>query len=163
MNQLRVFAGLRSSDGGIAEAESGFTDDGKYYGFAARSQRVFPAGIGGEAIFDVAYVLITSSVHYRLYLSAFVDGVEYAISLLQPPATPTKITTSRFEVPLRRPLKNKLGASFGKAALRGGWIEVSLASASDEVYPPGLIRIDEVRVEGEVVVESLTPLAPAGT
>lgn len=162
MSRLRTFAGLRSLGGGIAQCESGYLDDGLVYNFLAITDRIFPGGVGGEAVFDAAYVLVTFSKRFRLYVSAVVDGTIYSETLLDPHSDPVAEKTQRFEVPLRTNMLDGLGRVCGKRALRGGWFQLRVRSAFDVTYQPGALRVDEVLVTGDVVVESLTPLAGAG-
>lgn len=162
MSRLRLFAGLRSLTGGIALCEEGFTDDGQIYNMLAESERVFPAGIGGEAAFDVAYIVLTYFCRFRLYVSVIIDGVILSETLLDPGVAPAAEKTTRYEVPLKIDMLNGLGKKVGKRSPRGGWIQFRVRTAFDLTYPAGPIRVDEMRVEGEVVQESLTPLAGAG-
>lgn len=162
MSRLRIFAGLRSLAGGIAQCEDGYLDDGIVYNLLAVTDRVFPGGVGGEASFDAAYVLVTYSRRFRLYVSAVIDGAIVSETLLDPGADPAAEITKRFEVPLRIDALNALGQAVGKVAPRGGWFQLRARTAFDATYQPGAFRIDEVLVTGDVVVESLTPLAGAG-
>lgn len=163
MSRLRTFAGLRSLAGGIAQCEDGYLDDGIVYNLLAITDRVFPAGVGGEASFDAFYVLVTYSRRFRLYVSPIVDGALLPETLLDPLLDPAAEITKRFEVPLRIDALNSLGQPVGgKVAPRGGWFQLKVRTAFDATYQPGAFRIDEVLVTGDVVVESLTPLAGAG-
>lgn len=162
MSRLRLFAGLRSSTGGIALCEEGFTDDGQIYNMLAESERVFPGGIGGEAIFDVAYIVVTYNCRFRLLVGVIVDGETVLETMLDPGAAPAAEKTSRYEVPLKLSILDGLGRVVGKRSPRGGWIQFKVRTAFDAIYPAGAVRIDEMRVEGEVTQESLTPLAGAG-
>lgn len=162
MSRRRIFAGGRATGGVMSEMEQGYLDNGLVYNLTATTDRAFPAGVGGECIFDVAYVVVTFAVRLRLYVTVIVDGLVYPELLLDSLVAPAAEKTQRFEVPLRTDILNGLGAAVGKRAIRGCWIQFKVRTAFDGVYPPGAVRVDEMRVEGDVVVESLTPLAGAG-
>lgn len=133
---------------------SSYLDDSVIFNASGKSNRVAPAGAGGECIFTVLYLTTTHfDVNVSLFITPYVDGVALTrqrLNLVGVPGTDgeTKV--------------NEIGLSVGHSiaaverlryAPRGTWFQV-LVETDAAVVALGAVQVAEVNVEYEVVRES---------
>lgn len=139
----------------LTTAYDGDGDAGTTFVGSARSNRVAPAGIGGECAFYALYVAVVSGEDdVPMIARVYVDDVaqpDFAFTLAG-----TGDDTKRrgvVEVPLEVPLPDSITnhATLGRWAPRGMWIQVELVTAFDETIAE--VQIDGVEIEYDVLKE----------
>ena len=156
-----------SAGGGNAlyRASAAAADDaGVAFNIRARSDRFYPAGPGGEAIFTVLWLTVTTAItpatptpnHVHLIITPYLDGVALAAQTLTitGPLTgaQTRLTT-KYEFGLSVPYLNTLGTEVFRTAARGASFEIQVATSSGVVA--GELIAVQADVEYEVVRESV--------
>jgi hypothetical protein len=137
----------------------GYTDDSVEYDLLARSRRVAPAGVGGEAIFTVLYV---ATLHFEddasFYITPYVDGVALEVQRLDLVGVPgSKGEAQSHEIGLSIPYISG-GVERLRYAPRGTWFEVEVETRYVlSAAVAGRAVITSIEVEHEIVRESMEP------
>lgn len=132
------------------------------YPLRLRSNRLIPAGVGGEAAFTKAVLAITHFAATTLQVRGIVDGRVLDWVPVPLPASPTGVPRL-YEVPLleRLPASIPDFATLGAFAPRGAWLELEVQSAwAHPATPAARVLIEHADVEYEVVTPGLASLAP---
>lgn len=147
----RLFMGAGD---GLLLADSTFKDDTIAYDTLGRSNRVAPAGTGGECIFTTLYVTVTTyAANTRLKVTPILDGVALAAQTINT----VGVGSSQGEVQVF-----ELGLSIGYivAAVerlryypRGTWMQVLVTTDSGNVALAAEL-VNSIEVEYEVVRET---------
>lgn len=149
MIQFAIFYG--EGDGGrLYEAGSGFTDDGVAYQLYAKSDPIFPAGAGGEAIFPAVYLAMTWSAAITLKLTPVVDGIEQTASAVTLQLSARSRRTEVVEVAFMEDLLDQFDQVVGKQFLRGQSFALLLQTTS---VAAGDFIVDALDLEYEPVLE----------
>ncbi len=149
-----LYFGTRTAK--VLKHRSGFSDDGVVYNLLAHSERVAPAGPGGECAFFLAYI---TTRHYdqsvAFTLAFLLDGVQIA-------TTTISLTGSATTLGNRQTREMSLLQAYSRSAIerlrfapRGTWIEVVVTTAYGSP-PTALQLLEDVSIEYEVVRETQT-------
>lgn len=153
--ERHYFFGLTGYDsmmeyGGVAQ------DDGEDVPLFARSRAAAPAGAGGEMIFTQLAIPIyrhnPESVTLRVL--PVVDDIEQPELTLELEPTPVPLREVR-HLDIYRPILDG-DAEVGRMAIRGAWWQMALRA--EQGVAAGSIRIGQVELECETVIESATPV-----
>jgi hypothetical protein len=153
----KLFFG-RIDDPTLLEADAGYTDDGVAYDLRAHTQRVAPAGTGGECIFPTLYLTTT---HYentvRVYVTPFVDGAALEQQMVELVGVPGSTGETRVhEIALYVPYLRD-GVEEMRVAPRGTWLAVEVETRYAEALgTAGPQAVDLIEYEVEVVREGDT-------
>jgi hypothetical protein len=142
-----IFFGRRD-DEALLQAASGFTDAGESYTLLARSNRLAPAGAGGECIFTLYYLTVRHTGALTLRVTPIVDDVRYpSVTVTFDDAGPAPLLEVR-EIGFSHAY-SRGGVERGRFALRGTWVQVEIESegaiGSDVVVELGDLEYEIVR------------------
>lgn len=136
-----------------------YTDDSVVFNGSGRSNKVAPAGAGGECIFTVLYLTTTHfDVNVSLFITPYVDGVALTrqrLNLVGVPGTDgeTKVNEIGLSLPHLVSAVERL-----RYAPRGTWFHV-LVETDAAIVALGQCIVSEVEVEHEIVRESKEAIA----
>lgn len=121
----------------------------------AKTNRVAPAGAGGECVFTLVYLTVTFTASLTLYVTPFVDdtALEKTAVLLTENAAQSK-QTRVYEIGLSIPLKAGDGTERGRYGPRGTWFQVMIETLFQGAGVP--FTIEQVEYEYEPVTETKT-------
>jgi hypothetical protein len=143
----------RSDVPALLQAEMGWDDDDVPYGLGATSDRVAPAGDGGEF---VAFALLVTTRRFgpaQFTVRYAIDGTWRAPVLVTlAGASAAQGTIDLTELTMYEPFHLD-GVEVLRQAARGTWIEVEVRT-DGAVYPPAGFEVSSVEVELEIVRES---------
>jgi hypothetical protein len=152
----RLFYGRRL---GVAllQSETTVADDGQAYDLLLRSDRIVPAGFGGEAIFPVLYLATTHyAANVTLFVTPYVDSVALDTQQVVLVGVPGSSGEHRVhELALHQPFLVD-GIERLRTAPRGTFFQVKVETRAGLGSPIGLVEIDLIDVEVEVVREGDT-------
>jgi hypothetical protein len=148
MARPRLFFGTRA-DAILAEAGIGHDDLALAYGFSARTNRVAPNGVSGEAMFHRAYLTVVHFTTLAFRVETFIDGKSKLVQdvalvgadPLGGPYTEANRLVEQIEIALTVPHMVG-GVERLRQSLRGTWIE-QLVTSSTATF----LRVDQVEVE----------------
>lgn len=141
-----LFFGSQTSNVLLEFDADTFTDAGIAYGFRAVSNRVAPAGAGGECIFPALYVTVTHRVAGAVDVTPWVDGIaleRQQISLADPAGI---VQTTVYELGLSIPYRVAT-TERARFAPRGTWLQVLLESSDP-------VTVESIEADVDVVRES---------
>lgn len=136
-----------------------YTDDSTAYNASGKTNKVAPAGAGGECIFTVLYLTTTHfDVNVSLWITPYVDGValtKQRLNLVGVPGSDgeTKVNEIGLSVAHSVSAVERL-----RYAPRGTWFQV-LVETDAAIVGLGACIVSEVEVEYEVVRESKEAIA----
>jgi hypothetical protein len=148
-----VLAFGRAGSAALLQAGMGWTDDGVAYDLTALTDRVAPAGAGGECLFYTLYLTTRRFGPARLRVTVLVDELplpEEVIVLAG--AAAAQGTVDVTEIALRIPYLRD-GVEVAKITPRGTWVRV-LVQTDVAVTPHAGLDVTDVEIETEVVRES---------
>ena len=142
-------------------------DAGVAFNIRARSDRFYPAGPGGEAIFTVLWLTVTTAItpptppapppnHVHLIITPYLDGVALdaqTLTITGPLTGAQTRLTTKYEFGLSVPYLNPLGTEVFRTAARGASFEIQVATSSGVVA--GELIAVQADLEYEVVRESV--------
>lgn len=133
---------------------------------------IAPAGVGGDALFTRAVVVLTNTAGATVRVTPILDGealTDEAVDLVL--AARERPRTARYEIMLTRPLDDAGGIEQGRAALRGTWLSMRLETVG--MLSCGILIFESTEVEWAPLRETvanrlftsiaLTPRAPTPT
>lgn len=136
-----------------------YTDDSVAYNASGKSNKVAPAGAGGECIFTVLYLTTTHfDVNVSLWITPLVDGValtKQRLNLVGVPGTDGETQVHEIGLSIAH-----LASAVERLryAPRGTWFQV-LVETDAAVVGLGACIVSEVEVEHEIVRESKEAIA----
>lgn len=150
---------LLASAGKIGRFGSVFQDFGFEYAMRLRTIEVAPAGIGGEALFPGAWVLVTFNVPFSIRVTPWLDGipqwaesVDLVISSAPADGHPqTHVWEIGWDLPHLRD-----DVEVGRTGMMGGWLQVEVSTPCP-AGEAGILDIEIVEIEAEVVNEGGAP------
>jgi len=149
----------------LYRASAAASDDaGVPFEVRARSDRFYPAGPGGEAIFTVLWLTVTTAItpatptpsHVHLVITPYLDGVALdaqTLTITGPLTGAQTRLTTKYEFGLSVPYLNPLGTEVFRTAARGASFEIQVATSSGVVA--GELIAVQADLEYEVVRESV--------
>lgn len=141
--------------GDLLQADAGYTDDGASYSLFVKTDRVAPAGVGGESAFHNLYIPIEHDVAVTLRVTAIVDGVALTaqdFALSAPSAR--KVTLLEVPTTVRFPVTIANFGSLAQFAARGTWLQVQLETVGAVT---GYVAAGGVDLEHETLRETSQP------
>lgn len=150
MAKPRLFFGTREAAARLLEAGPGETDAGDGYTMSAKTNKVAPNGVAGEAMFHNAYLTIIHFAPVTFRVETLIDGVskltrEIALGTgLDPalgPFTEANRLVEELQVSLAVPYLVG-GVERLRQPLRGTWIEQIITCSTATFF-----RVDQVEVE----------------
>lgn len=122
------------------------TDAGAPYSLYAVSNRVAPAGAGGECIFPVLYLTVTYASAGAIDVTPLVDGIALERQRVSLPGPGGVAETKVYELGVSVPYLVE-GVERARFAARGTWLQVRV-----ETNDP--ITVESIEAEVEIVRES---------
>lgn len=146
----RVFFGQGGGSAIYAAGESAL-DGGAEFGVRAKTDRLAPAGVSGEAIFPAVWVALTWTMAVTVVVTVYVDGALVCTAQLALPAQAERVT-KRYEIGLSVPMIDEyLNTEVARFSPRGTWLQVALDTSGP--LADGELIFEGVECEFEVVVE----------
>lgn len=147
----RLFGGAGD---GLLLAGSTYLDDGEAYDALGKSNRVAPAGTGGECIFTSLYVTVTTyASDTRLVVTPYVDGVALAAQIINVPGVASSQgEVNVFELGLSIPYVVAMVERL-RYYPRGTWLQVLVNTDSGNVALAAQL-VNSIEAEYEVVRET---------
>ncbi len=144
----RLFFGQGGGNNLYRSDDTAADDAGAGFDMLATTNRVAPAGAGGEAIFTVLWLALTYTMAVTVRVTPYVDGValdSQQIAL----AAQAERTTKRWKVGLSVPLFDALLNEVARFAPRGVWFQAKVESTGG--LATGDLIVEGVEIEHEVV------------
>ncbi len=150
MAKPRLFFGTREAAARLLEAGPGETDAGTAYTMRAKTNKVAPNGVAGQAMFHNAYLTIIHFAPVTFRVETLIDGVsklirEVALSdgtdPLGGPYTEANRLVEEIQVNLSLPYVVG-GVERLRQPLRGTWIEQIITCSTATFF-----RVDQLEVE----------------
>lgn len=160
MNQIpKLILGRGAATPSVLRANgSSYQDDSVNQNASGKTNKVAPAGAGGECIFTTLFLTTTHyDVNVSLFITPFVDGVALArqrLNLVGVVASDgeTKVNEIGLSLPYAPGGVEKI-----RTMPRGTWFQV-LIETDAAIVALGACIVSEVEVEYEVVRESKEPI-----
>lgn len=143
----------RASTGVLVQVGETYLDDTAVYNAKGVTDRVAPAGAGGECIFTSLYVTTIHKGAVKLKVTPIVDGTSLESSTIAL-TVKTARTTTVHEIGVSIPYKVG-GVEVSRYAARGTWFQTQVETIADDDESLDYLRVDAVELEHEVVRESL--------
>lgn len=135
------------------DGETYIDHDSYSYNLRARSNRYFPAGIGGEAIFPALYFTTIHNAAVSLFVTPIVDGVTLETQRLDLPNLGSNVASAH-ELGLSVPVIVS-AVEVGRVYPRGTWLEVLVETRFDnDLYLASRVSVEGMECEYEIVRES---------
>lgn len=150
----------RADAAALLNAREGWVDDDQPYNLTLRTNRIAPAGVGGECVFTRLVVVTRHREAATLTLTPLVDDTALApITLALAAAATEQVQTH--ELGLSRPLV-VAGRERARFRPRGTWFQVEVTTSyAADALPQGEQAIEGIELEYEVVREG-QPAVNAG-
>ena len=147
---------LGSAAGGVLlEADQGTGDNAAAFNLLARTNRVAPAGVGGECIFTALYLAISHTEAATLRVTPILDGVALEPTDIALPLVAARTLTAH-DVGISIPY-TVAAVEAARFAARGTWLQVQVETLAAAPGDFGDLIIESVEVEYEVVRETKDP------
>lgn len=148
MNEPRLFMG---GGGTLLEADRGYTDGGAAYELCVQTNPIAPAGVGGEAIFTTAYVVLTFSGPFQIRITPILDGIPLwdEATTLAGASVLTERQTHRFEIAMLQTLYRD-GVAKYRHSLRGTWFALLIEMPCPATDDTDLI-LEGAQIDVEIV------------
>lgn len=132
----------------LLASSSAADDDGVDFNLLATTNRLAPAGAGGEAIFTALWLVVTHTMDVDLVFTPLLDGLALESQTVALSAGAARVT-ARFRLGLSVPFLNPLGTEVMRTAPRGTWFQVRIATTGG--MAAGDLLIEGCELEHEVV------------